>query len=292
MSRYLIGRTDCKWKNFIPPIQGGKFRTFAEQKSTLARDIAALSGPNEEDEHDSSEESDAAPSVFENAPFRRSDPKSRRSGSSSSSSVTSVSSLGFDKEQVPAMERLVSDRTQQELEADLAKYPSLEPVVQEHIVQKYRLMESQIREERLYDCNYFAYLIELTRYVFLFGMSVALLRAGWYTTSAVFLGMFWHQLVFTAHDAGHVAITHNYVLDTSIGIFVASWLGGLSLGWWKRSHNVHHIVTNSVNRKVQADLLWMNQDAVSVSYTEYFRPSRASLLTICDCSRSTTQTLS
>lgn len=25
---------------------------------------------------------------------------------------------------------------------------------------------------------------------------------------------------------------------------VASWIGGLSLGWWKRNHNVHHLITN------------------------------------------------
>ncbi|CAD6442468.1 00978b85-60bf-4ae8-bf6a-ec91b4ab1e7a-CDS [Sclerotinia trifoliorum] len=30
-----------------------------------------------------------------------------------------------------------------------------------------------------------------------------------------------------------------------IGITVADFLGGLSLGWWKRNHNIHHIVTNS-----------------------------------------------
>jgi delta8-fatty-acid desaturase len=57
--------------------------------------------------------------------------------------------------------------------------------------------------------------------------------------------MFWHQLVFTAHDAGHMGITHDYVTDTIIGIIIADFLGGLSLGWWKRNHNVHHIVTNS-----------------------------------------------
>ena len=67
---------------------------------------------------------------------------------------------------------------------------------------------------------------------------------GWWATSAFFLGCFWHQLVFTAHDAGHMGITHNFHVDTVIGMFIADYLGGLSLGWWKRSHNVHHIVTN------------------------------------------------
>lgn len=32
---------------------------------------------------------------------------------------------------------------------------------------------------------------------------------------------------------------------TLIGMIIAAPSGGLSLGWWKRTHNVHHIVTNS-----------------------------------------------
>jgi delta8-fatty-acid desaturase len=62
--------------------------------------------------------------------------------------------------------------------------------------------------------------------------------------SAIFLAMFWHQISFFAHDAGHNSITHNLQFDNGIGIFLADFLGGLSIGWWKKSHYVHHIVTN------------------------------------------------
>ncbi|KAK5239968.1 hypothetical protein LTR16_011288, partial [Cryomyces antarcticus] len=85
----------------------------------------------------------------------------------------------------------------------------------------------------------------MCRYAFLFAMFYYALKSGWYATSGLFLGLFWHQLVFTAHDAGHMGITHDFTTDTIIGIIIADFLGGLSLGWWKRSHNVHHIVTNS-----------------------------------------------
>lgn len=50
--------------------------------------------------------------------------------------------------------------------------------------------------------------------------------------------------MFTAHDAGHLAITHNFVVDTLLGMFVADFCCGLSIGWWKSSHNVHHLITN------------------------------------------------
>ena len=66
-----------------------------------------------------------------------------------------------------------------------------------------------------------------------------------YNLSAVFLGAFWHQLTFTAHDAGHLGITHSYRIDSYIGIFIANLFGGISIGWWKYHHNIHHVVTNS-----------------------------------------------
>jgi sphingolipid 8-(E)-desaturase len=57
--------------------------------------------------------------------------------------------------------------------------------------------------------------------------------------------------MFTAHDAAHTSITHNFTIDTLIGMFIADFCCGLSIGWWKSSHNVHHLVTNQpVSRHV------------------------------------------
>lgn len=50
--------------------------------------------------------------------------------------------------------------------------------------------------------------------------------------------------MFTAHDAGHRGITQNFIVDTLIGMLVADFCCGLSIGWWKSSHNVHHLITN------------------------------------------------
>jgi delta8-fatty-acid desaturase len=69
---------------------------------------------------------------------------------------------------------------------------------------------------------------------------------GWYSTSGAFMGAFWSQLVFSAHDAGHMGITHDFIIDTIIGMIIAAPLGGLSLGWWKATHNIHHVVTNAL----------------------------------------------
>jgi delta8-fatty-acid desaturase len=130
------------------------------------------------------------------------------------------------------------DINRKEIEQDLAKYPSLDYKTQRNITQKYRELEKRIRAEGLYNCNYRAYGRECIRYFCLFWGCMLFLRLGWYKTSALLLGLFWHQLAFTAHDAGHMGITHNFQVDTCIGIFTASFCGGLSIGWWKRSHNV------------------------------------------------------
>lgn len=236
MSAYQIGIIKGPWTNFLPPIQGGQFRSDDSTEQL-------------EEQDSSSQGSSGEPSpIFEPADpllFRSRKPHSSLSRSSSSTSISS-----FEVEEKPAepshREESASDaRTRREIERDLEKYPDLDQGTQSKIVEKYRVLHQRIRDEGLYDCNYSAYAIELCRYAFLFSMTLLTLHWGWYKTSGAFLGAFWHQLVFTAHDAGHIGITHHYQTDCIIGMIVADFLGGLSLGWWKRSHNVHHIVTNS-----------------------------------------------
>ena len=126
----------------------------------------------------------------------------------------------------------------------LDQFPPLTPEVQYKITLKYRQLDEKLHREGYYQCHYSRYLPEIVRYTTLGVLAYITLRCQWYCTSAVFLGLTWHQLVFTAHDAGHMGITHNTIIDTVIGIIIADFIGGLSLGWWKKNHNVHHIVTN------------------------------------------------
>src|SRR5436190_12023584 len=131
-----------------------------------------------------------------------------------------------------------------DLPPEFDQYPPLTPQTQHCITLKYRELDNRLEREGYYQCYYSRYLPEIARYTILGILSYVALRYKWYCTSAVFLGLMWHQLVFTAHDAGHMGITHHFIIDTLIGIFIADFIGGLSLGWWKKNHNVHHIVTN------------------------------------------------
>lgn len=129
-------------------------------------------------------------------------------------------------------------------DTDLNKYPSLDGETQRNVSAKFRKLHEKIRQSGLNKCDLSNYGMEVVRYIALFSLFILALRYEWYITSAVFLGLFWHQIMFTAHDAGHLAITHNFDIDMLIGIFIADFCCGLSIGWWKSSHNVHHLVPN------------------------------------------------
>lgn len=132
----------------------------------------------------------------------------------------------------------------QEEEKDAREYPSVDAAVQLAITEKYKKLHETVREQGLYQCRYIEYGKEMARYLTLFGLFLYTLHIGWYIPSALFLGCFWQQIMFTAHDAGHTSITSIFEVDTLIAIFIADFCCGLSMGWWKSSHNVHHLVTN------------------------------------------------
>ncbi|KAF8541964.1 fatty acid desaturase-domain-containing protein [Trichophaea hybrida] len=240
MKSYVIGRIDGLWENFLPPIQGGAFRHYDGEEDDANRIIRlspkTLPIPDAQIDSGSSRPSSPSLSVSSSDEHFLDPSLRRRHVESSSSSVTSV-------DEGPVQFN-AGYFTRKGIEEDLVKYPSLDYTTQREIVQKYRALEVRIRDAGLYTCNYWAYGREVIRYIILFSACILCLRYSWYKTSAFFLGCFWHQLVFSAHDAGHMGITHNFQIDTAIGIIIANFLGGLSLGWWKRSHNVHHIVTN------------------------------------------------
>ena len=246
MNKYQIGVTNGRWDNFLPPIQGGQFRPWSQDAEEEEDQSEEESGSNSAGESSTSSTSGNSP-VFE--PADRSSGLHRRGtvdelddDTSSISSISTIDLMVVVKE--PRLAHL-DVYTQEEIDLDLAKYPPLDGPTQDEIVRQYRELREELEREGLFQCSYSSYAIEASRYLFLFTVFLVALKWEWYNISALFLGMLWHQLTFTVHDAGHMGITHNFVVDSIIGIALADFMGGLSLGWWKRNHNVHHIVTNS-----------------------------------------------
>lgn len=63
---------------------------------------------------------------------------------------------------------------------------------------------------------------------------------------AVLMGLFWQQFAGLGHDLGHTAVSKSWHQDHQFGSIIGSCLTGLSTAWWKRNHNTHHVVPNSV----------------------------------------------
>ena len=145
---------------------------------------------------------------------------------------------------IACFEELSKQEEREDIERAIRDYPSLDVAIQHGINLKFRELHAEVTAQRLYDCNYTGYACDTGRYILFFGLFYLAFMNGYIIPAAVFLGCFWQQIMFVAHDAGHLAITHNVIFDTVIGVMVADLCCGLSLGWWKSSHNVHHLVPN------------------------------------------------
>lgn len=234
MQRFVIGRVEGRWDSFTPPIQGGHFRTLEETEV----DFLASTQQDESGSTSFSSSTASSSPIFDSTDRLR---HRRRTSTSSVSSLSLPDHPLSDSSKAQALDGV----TIRQVAADVAKYPSLDHLSQDNIRTKYRALDLRLKSLGFYQCPYTAYSIECMRYTLIFALFLLTLHYGYFSLSAVFLGVFWHQLVFTAHDAGHMGITHSFHIDTCIGIIIADFLGGLSIGWWKRNHNVHHIVTNS-----------------------------------------------
>ncbi|KAK0528866.1 hypothetical protein OC834_003903 [Tilletia horrida] len=133
----------------------------------------------------------------------------------------------------------------------------LDPARERAMSQAYRALHKRIAKDGWYvlrpagyarECTRYAILGAVAAYFYLYGMerpSVGQAQSPLLLfLSSIFLGLFWHQLTFTAHDAGHHGITHSPLIDRLIGVTIADLIGGLSIGWWCDNHDVHHLVTN------------------------------------------------
>jgi fatty acid desaturase len=118
------------------------------------------------------------------------------------------------------------------------------------VTQSFRELTAVLQKEKMFETNYFYYLKICAWLLTLFASVLAgvLLsdNFGVHCLSGVLLGLFWQQIAFIGHDLGHNGITHNRKFDSRLGLFFGNFCTGVGIGWWKRSHNTHHVCTNVV----------------------------------------------
>ncbi|KAL1720757.1 fatty acid desaturase-domain-containing protein [Schizophyllum commune] len=121
----------------------------------------------------------------------------------------------------------------------------LSPEIQARHSQAWHELRKRIEDAGLFQCKYIrGYGPEVVRYAMLAATSIWCYKHDYIFFSALCLGLFWQQLVFSAHDLGHAGVTHIWEIDRLISIIIADFIGGLSIGWWVDNHNIHHLVTN------------------------------------------------
>lgn len=110
-------------------------------------------------------------------------------------------------------------------------------------------MALMLEKNGWYTTSYWYYAGMVTWYIGLFASSLFCIFKGQTffprcILSALLMAIFWQQIAFLGHDLGHMAVTHDRVVDNLMGVCGGNLFMGIAIGWWKATHNVHHLVTN------------------------------------------------
>ncbi|KAK6936756.1 Cytochrome b5-like heme/steroid binding domain [Dillenia turbinata] len=97
------------------------------------------------------------------------------------------------------------------------------------------------------------------------------------------VGFTWIQSGWIGHDSGHYKVVNNPTLNRIAQILTGNCLAGISIGWWKRNHNAHHIACNSL--EFDPDLQHMPLFAVSSAFfkslTSHFYERKMTFDSVC-----------
>ena len=100
----------------------------------------------------------------------------------------------------------------------------------------------------LYKVCPWSYAVILSRVLLLLVLGVSLTLTATTFSGALIAGLvmalYLQQAAFVGHDCGHNSVTFSSTFDGMLGFIVGPLLTGVSISWWKHSHNVHHVETN------------------------------------------------
>jgi len=140
-------------------------------------------------------------------------------------------------------------------------------------VREHRELRQQFLKEGLFETNLWYYAGKVTWYLSLLSVALYLTLTGSHflvrMLGAAFMGFFFQQVAFFGHDIGHNAVTHIREVDMTIGVIFGPLLTGISMAWWKHTHNIHHVACNSID--IDPDIMHMPVLSVSTDLIRVFR---------------------
>jgi fatty acid desaturase/predicted heme/steroid binding protein len=141
-----------------------------------------------------------------------------------------IGELDDESQQTPQVEKLNSFETH------------------EQFMQGYRNLRGKLIAKGLFKASPAYYVWKVVSNFFIFGAAVAcvvLSDSFWvHMLGALFLGLFWQQSGWLAHDFLHHQVFKNRTYGDMVGIFIGNFCQGFSGAWWKDKHNAHHAVPN------------------------------------------------
>eukprot|EP00195_Chlamydomonas_chlamydogama_P013126 CAMPEP_0202904742 /NCGR_PEP_ID=MMETSP1392-20130828/30911_1 /ASSEMBLY_ACC=CAM_ASM_000868 /TAXON_ID=225041 /ORGANISM="Chlamydomonas chlamydogama, Strain SAG 11-48b" /LENGTH=430 /DNA_ID=CAMNT_0049592531 /DNA_START=222 /DNA_END=1514 /DNA_ORIENTATION=- len=128
---------------------------------------------------------------------------------------------------------------------------------------RFRQLAQSLEKQGFYKTSYAYYLGFMAWLILLLSAAFYMAAYGCTLPAAVTVALFWQQVAFIGHDAGHHAITHQRHKDNVLGLVINAFVG-IGLSWWNNTHNVHHTVPNSAD--CDADIQFMPLIANSPLY--------------------------
>ena len=115
----------------------------------------------------------------------------------------------------------------------------------------YRDLRSKLVMMGMFKSNIWYYIYKQASNMSMWALSMALMyfsdNVGVQLFAATFMGLFFQQCGWLAHDFLHHQVYRNRRYGDLTGLFWGNLMQGFSVQWWKNKHNGHHAVPNLHN---------------------------------------------
>jgi delta8-fatty-acid desaturase len=207
MKAYRIGRVDLPWVNLVPPIRsstGSNKKRHNVTKAVHPHNELGISEAIDVTIRELNQTKDSGCATFESISIVERGTCTRRTTPTPTSTEACNDEENQNSEKHPLIHEAhiynplehsrasyIEALENKEIADGISGFPSVDAETQLAITLEYRALHQRVKDQGLYQCRYSEYGKELVRCALIFGVFISLLRAEWYLTSSIFLGIFW-----------------------------------------------------------------------------------------------------